>query len=391
MNDYLNQIWSDLTNYSNGYFNGNFNSFAQSLNQDDQLEKVFGDLKKIGAKSVADIADINAFRNKLVGRADDKDESRLAELAPDYIAQKEKDKQKAKDLGYKEPEKFDPSKIKPMSLKMPDYQLEDIEQEIAPVTTVSKFELPHQDNPLNVNLTDKPDWYQNWVEDVASKESGEDKSLIHKSNATTSIKQSGETLNPDQKQAIKDRADNGLPLSARNVEQAEEVYNFLNSFNNDLGDITTQLRLAYLEADNIGDGIGGTNEILLNRFYLTNLQDKIAEFLESDEGIGIYNLYTSYAGNNNYNQAWNAQYDYTKSLHPDYSDEKVDAETNTKISKSAIRSAENITSTVMEEQFNGIVPVLDEIKYLNDEREKAVRKKAQEIYSRSDWVHLLGS
>ena len=224
MNDYLNQIWSDLTNYSNGYFNGNFNSFAQSLNQDDQLEKVFGDLKKIGAKSVADIADINAFRNKLVGRADDKDESRLAELAPDYIAQKEKDKQKAKDLGYKEPEKFDPSKIKPMSLKMPDYQLEDIEQEIAPVTTVSKFELPHQDNPLNVNLTDKPDWYQNWVEDVASKESGEDKSLIHKSNATTSIKQSGETLNPDQKQAIKDRADNGLPLSARNVEQAEEVY-----------------------------------------------------------------------------------------------------------------------------------------------------------------------
>ena len=73
MNDYLNQIWSDLTNYSNGYFNGNFNSFAQSLNQDDQLEKVFGDLKKIGAKSVADIADINAFRNKLVGRAYDRD------------------------------------------------------------------------------------------------------------------------------------------------------------------------------------------------------------------------------------------------------------------------------------------------------------------------------
>ena len=93
MNDYLNQIWSDLTNYSNGYFNGDFNSFAQSLNQADQLEKVFGDLKQIGAKSVADITDVNAFRNKLLNRADDKDNSRLAQLSPDYVnSLKEKEK-----------------------------------------------------------------------------------------------------------------------------------------------------------------------------------------------------------------------------------------------------------------------------------------------------------
>ena len=98
MEDYLNQIFSDLQLIENDYYNGDFNQWINDLNDENQLKLVYEDLKTSNAKSVADVKDYASFRRKLTGSANDKDESRLSKLAPDYIAQKEKDKKKAKEF-----------------------------------------------------------------------------------------------------------------------------------------------------------------------------------------------------------------------------------------------------------------------------------------------------
>ena len=126
MDEYLNQIFSDLQLTEPDYYENDFAQWVKDLNDEGQRKLVYEDLKRANASSLKGISDYTSFNKKLTGQ----DDSRLAELAPDYIAQKEKDKKKAKELGLGEP--FDPSKMEPMSLKMPDNQLKDIEQDIIP-------------------------------------------------------------------------------------------------------------------------------------------------------------------------------------------------------------------------------------------------------------------
>ncbi len=414
MDEYLDQIFSDLQIDAPNYYGGDFNGWVNDLNEEGQLKLVYEDLKAGNAKSLAGVKDFESFRNKLTGR----DNSRLATLSPDYVKKVKDQEQKADKLK------------KDQNLKAQDYlnkapgQLTD--EEIVKFTP-TEYEnhlkkhlkpkkvdasgdpyLTHLNSTYNKNLKDKT------IPDALKKHA----KLIKRMED-----RQGKFLNNTQLDAIKNyKHDIADPNNVR------ETYAFLNSLGagmdpnlpNELA--RDAIQYSYGTISSLGFTAGtwdrenetyheylsrsGQLQAEENRrqredaqsFYQQEMFAAINEFLETDKGIGIYNSYLGFKSETITNNIYENKSTEVKSSNPKLTEKEVNVKTNLDITDNLLNNASTLTNNFMGNFFDlytaqGVVDkwqfknTVTELKEINKERKTAVEKRALEIYQRKDWVH----
>jgi len=380
MDDYLDLVFKDAQGvFGNDFWN--IDEFKNTmLSSNDYVKHVFEELN--GKTENVNEKDVDAFYAKVQN-------TKLKALAPNYSNKVEKQdqakKQQQKDIEEGK-QLVEEQKLKPMEMKIDE----------------SDFMLNSESTQVNINLpfiytpeagerkekleiekknTEDQNKINTYFKSIEKKEQKKKDPKKEKVESIAKGEVTYELYNPTspspQLDLSGEEQDNILNLIPGGQAKNEAIINNLK----DLGlDIDNNFESMYR---NTGDRVG--DALVTPDTYNEKLTNVITEALNTDEGKEILSIYNAIQSESIEANIVNETEKWVKENNPKDSEAQVADKVNLSITKNMALSADNLTSSYMEEQYNNIRPVLDELKIQRTKRTSLVKTKAEEIFKGKDW------
>tara|TARA_R100000951_G_scaffold63141_1_gene52924 strand:+ start:11349 stop:22193 length:10845 start_codon:yes stop_codon:yes gene_type:complete len=381
MNDYLDLVFKDAQGvFGNDFWN--IDEFKKTmLSNNDYVKHVFEELN--GKTNNVNEKDVDAFYAKVQN-------TKLKALAPNYSNKIEKQdqaqKQQQKDI--KEGKQLvEDQKLEPMSMNFD-------ESELIPKSesTQVQFNLPFIYTPEAEERKEKLAIEKKNTEDqnkintyFKSIQKKEEKKKDPKKEKVESIANGEITYKTsDPNLIVPEYKDNILNLVPGDVNKNEALITTLNDLGLDVNTDFNFYKSKSAPTDRDGNEmlkIGGAKY----KSYNQVLTETITDALNTEEGREILSIYNAVQSKNIEANIVNETEKWVKENNPKDSEAQVADKVNLSITKNMALSADNLTSSYMEEQYNNIRPVLDNLKIERTKRTSSVKKRAEEIFKGKDW------
>jgi len=381
MDDYLDLVFKDAQGvFGNDFWN--IDEFKNTmLSSNDYVKHVFEELN--GKTENVNEKDVDAFYAKVQN-------TKLKALAPNYSSKIEKQdqaqKQQQKDIEEGK-QLVEEQKLKPMDRKIDE----------------SDFMLNSESTQVNINL---PFIYTPEAEERKDKLVIENKNQEDQNKINTyfkSIEKKEKKKEDPRKEKVESIAkgeityktsdpnlivpeykDNVLNLVPGDKNKNEALITTLNDLGLDINTDFNFYKSKSAPTDRDGNEmlkVGGARY----KSYNQVLTETITEALNTEEGKEILSIYNAVQSKSIEANIVNETEKWVKENNPKDSEAQVADKVNLSITKNMALSADNLTSSYMEEQYNNIRPVLDELKIQRTKRTSSVKTRAEEIFKGKDW------
>jgi len=381
MNDYLDLVFKDAQGvFGNDFWN--IDEFKKTmLSNNDYVKHVFEELN--GKTNNVNEKDVDAFYAKVQN-------TKLKALAPNYSNKIEKQdqaqKQQQKDI--EEGKKLvEDQKLEPMSMNFDESELMPKSE-----STQVQFNLPFIYTPeaeerkeklaIEKKNTEDQNKINTYFKSIEKKEEKKKDPKKQKIESIAKGEVTYKTSNPNL--IVPEYKDNVLDLIPGDVNKNEALITNLNDLGLDINTDFNFYKSKSAPTDRDGNEmlkIGGARY----KSYNQVLTETITEALNTDEGKEILSMYNAIQSKSIEANIVNETEKWVKENNPEDSEAEVADKVNLSITKNMALSADNLTSSYMEEQYNNITPVLDELKILRTKRTSLVKSKAEEIFKGKDW------
>ncbi len=381
MNDYLDLVFKDAQGvFGNDFWN--IDEFKNTmLSNNDYVKHVFEELN--GKTDNVNEKDVDAFYAKVQN-------TKLKALAPNYSEKIEKQdqakKQQQKDIEEGK-QLVEEQKLKPIEMKIdesdfiPDSESTQVQFNL-PFIYTPEAEERKEKLAIEKKNTEDQNKINTYFKSIEKKEQKKKEPKKEKIESIAKGEITYKTSDPNL--IVPEYKDNILNLVPGDKNKNEALITTLNDLGLDINTDFNFYKSKSAPTDRDGNEmlkVGGARY----KSYNQVLTETITEALNTEEGREILSIYNAVQSKNIEANIVNETEKWVKENNPKDSKAQVADKVNLSITKNMALSADNLTSSYMEEQYNNIMPVLDELKVLRTKRTTLVKSKAEEIFKGKDW------